>query len=170
MRDRNVLARRERPTTKSYRAAVKQIVLDLQSEFGLNDQELADRLGCSRGTIKNARAEAADLNGVTLANIEYEFGPAALDPFLALGGSRAVPTLSAAGAEGRASLHLSGVLHALIEAQHPDSDGGATITRAELVPILHELRDARTALDALIEITEAPAVRPASRPRTATAA
>lgn len=170
MRERNVLARRERPTTKSYRAAVKQIVLDLQAEFRLNDQELADRLGCSRGTIKNARAEAGDLNGVTLANIEYEFGPAALDPFLALGGSRAVPTMSAAGAELGASLHLSGVLHALIEAQHPNSDGGVLITKGELSPILHELRDARTALDALIQIAEAPAVRSASNTRTASAA
>lgn len=164
MQPRNVLARRCRPTTKSYRSAVKQIVLSVQAEHQLNDQELADRLGCSKSTVKNARTEMTNLDGVTLANVEYEFGPAALDPFLALGGSRAIPVLETVGedADSTATLHLSFVVHALIEAQMPTSPGGAAIKACELRPILNQLRDARTALDALIDIAEQPPARLAS--------
>lgn len=146
-----VLSRRSRPTTKSYRAAVKQIVLGIQADQDLNDPELAERLGCSAGTIKNARTEATNLDGVTLANIEYEFGPSALDPFLALGGSRAMPADVSQDNSMSATVELSEVLHMLIAAQHPSSDGGVEVTAAELAAILPHLRDARQALDVLIE-------------------
>lgn len=147
----NGLPRRSRPTTKSYRAAVKQIVLDVQAAHGLHDAELAERLGCSAGTVKNARTEATNLDGVTLANVEYEFGPAALDPFLALGGSRAIPTDCTNDDAQDATMSLSGVLHALIAAQSPASDGGVKITINELRVLAPKLREARQALDVLIE-------------------
>lgn len=146
-----VLARRSRPTTKSYRAAVKAIVLGIQADHDLNDPELAERLGCSSGTIKNARTEATNLDGVTLANIEYEFGPSALDPFLALGGSRAMPADVSDDNSLSATIELSEVLHLLIAAQHPSSDGGVEVTPAELAAIMTQLRDARQALDVLIQ-------------------
>ena len=145
-----VFARIPKPTQKSYRDAVAAIIVSIQAEHDLTDQELADRLSCSVGTIRNARNKLADLNGVTLANIEREFGPSALDPFLALGGSRAVPLAPDADIVMSAPLELAEVLHKLIEAQSPLSEGGVDITDGELERILPEMRDARTALDALI--------------------
>lgn len=150
----NVLQRLPRPTQKSYRDAVAKIIKAIQDECDLSDAELADRLGCSGPTVANARNKRTDLSGVTLANIEREFGPAALDPFLALGGSRAVPMATACVAEPNAMLPLAAALHALIETQRTDSDGGSETTIAELVQRLPLLVDARTALDALIEIAE----------------
>lgn len=147
----NVLARRSRPTTKSYRAAVKEVILGVQAAHSLNDPELAERLGCSAGTIKNARTEGTNLDGVTLVNVEYEFGPSALDPVMALGGSRCVP-LSTGHSDGiHASMEISEALHLLIAAQSPASEGGVRITPGELTRILPHLRDARQALDMLIE-------------------
>jgi hypothetical protein len=150
----NVLSRRCRPTTKSYRAAVKTIVTTIQGTHGLNDAETAERLGCSAGTIANARNERADLAGVTLANIEYEFGPSALDPFLELGGSRAIPRIAGDDDARRATVELSEVLHLLIAAQDPDSDGGVAVTTAELRSMLPQLRAARQSLDVLTDRAE----------------
>jgi hypothetical protein len=154
----NVLARKPRPTTKSYRAAVKQIVLNLQAEHGLNDPELAERLGCSSGTVKNARTEQTNLDGVTLANIEYEFGPSALDPFLDLGGSRAVPTGSICDTDANVCLALLDALHVIIETQHPNSEGGAETKPAEAAKIVGKLRAARRSLDALIALADSAVV------------
>ena len=147
----NVLPRRSRPTTKSYRSAVKAIITGIQGQQGLNDPELAERLGCSAGTIKNARNEAGNLDGVTLMNVEYEFGPSALDPVLALGGSRSVPLNVGGDDTVSATIELSEVLHLLIAAQSPASDGGVNVTPTELTRILPQLRDARQALDVLID-------------------
>lgn len=150
----NVLARKPRPTKKSYRAAVKKIVLDLQSEHGLNDPELAERLGCSAPTIANARKEMTNLDGVTLANIEYEFGPSALDPFLELGGSRSVPTAATCDTDHNAALALLDALHVIIESQGHSSDGGAQTTPTEAAKIVGKLRAARRSLDALISLAD----------------
>lgn len=147
----NVLARRSRPTTKSYRSAVKQVILGVQGQHGLNDPELAERLGCSASTIKNARTEASNLDGVTLLNVEYEFGPSALDPVVSLGGSRCVPLHVSDNDTVNAPIELSEALHLLISAQSPASEGGVKITANELKRILPHLRDARQALDILID-------------------
>lgn len=151
MNPANVLSRRSRPTTKSYRSAVKSIIVGIQGTHELSDPELAERLGCSAGTIKNARNEAGNLDGVTLMNVEYEFGPSALDPVLALGGSRSVPLNVAADDTVSATIELSEVLHLLIAAQSPASEGGVAVTPTELTRILPQLRDARQALDVLID-------------------
>lgn len=157
-RSNNVLARKPRPTTKSYRAAVKQIVLNLQADQGLNDPELAERLGCSAGTVKNARTEATNLDGVTLANIEYEFGPSALDPFLDLGGSRAVPAGAMCDTDANVCLALLDALHVIIETQHADTDGGTETTPKEAAKIVGKLRSARRSLDALIALADSAVV------------
>lgn len=149
-----VLTRRARPTTKSYRAAVKAVVLDLQATHDLNDPELAARLGCSSGTVKNARNMAGNLDGVTLLNIEHEFGPSALDPVLALGGSRCVPIDAGEGARSDACLALLEALRVIIETKSPDSDGGTDTTAKEAAAILVEMRSARRTLDALIALGE----------------
>ncbi|UAK24206.1 XRE family transcriptional regulator [Sphingomonas nostoxanthinifaciens] len=147
----NVLARPARPTTKSYRGATKKIVLRIQADHDLSDAELAERIGCSAGTVKNARTEATNLDGVTLASIEHEFGVGSIDPFYALGGARGVPRAGQSACPKNAPLELAEALHRLIATQHPSSDGGVETTKVELRAILPFLRDARGALDELIE-------------------
>lgn len=139
----NVLSRRARPTKKSYRAAVKQIIHDLQATYGLNDHDLAERLGCSGPTIANARNERTNLDGVTLANIEYEFGPSALDPFLELSGSRGIPLPVVDKATGCPELALIEALRVVFATPDPDSSER-----------IHTLRAARSELDKLIALGE----------------
>ena len=69
-----------RPTRKAYRAAVKQIVLDVQARKGLSDLELADLIGCHKETVENARNEVNSLDVLTLLNIGYAFGEEAIHP------------------------------------------------------------------------------------------
>jgi hypothetical protein len=78
----NVLRRGSRPTDSSYQEAVKRIIDKIGA--GLTDQELAQRLGCSAGTVSNARNKKGNLCAVTLANIGHEFGADAVLPFAAL--------------------------------------------------------------------------------------
>jgi transcriptional regulator with XRE-family HTH domain len=77
--DFNVSHRRSRATENSYRDAVKEIIDHIGA--GLTDQELADRIGCSAGTISHARNKKGNLSPVTLAHIGDEFGPEALQPY-----------------------------------------------------------------------------------------
>ncbi len=144
---------RSRIENAAYRDAVSAIVNRILRAHGLTDGQLAKRVGCSAGTIKNARTCATNLDAVTLANIERAFGPGAIDPFLALGGVRALP-LAAKGEKAHPTLAIVEGLHRLIETQTPESDGGTRMTARELRAILKELRDARNALDALILIAD----------------
>lgn len=150
MQRSNVLPRRPRPTAKAYLAAVKTIVLRVQALHNLNDSELADRIGCSESTVRNARKELNRLDGVTLANIEHEFGTGAIDPYLALAGARSVPEGAHCDTDANPALEISQALTAIIGTQRPESEAGAETTGAEAAEILPELRDARRVLDALI--------------------
>ncbi|WP_294391991.1 XRE family transcriptional regulator [uncultured Sphingomonas sp.] len=150
-----VLARVARPTTKSYRSAVKEIILRVQADHRLDDAELAERIGCSESTIKNARTEACDLSGKFLAAIEAEFGPGAIDPFYALGGGRSLPLDVRVCVDVNAPLELSAALHLLLATQHPNSEGGVATTPTELRPLLPSLRDARRAIDVCIALAGA---------------
>jgi transcriptional regulator with XRE-family HTH domain len=69
-----------KPTRRAYRAAVKQIVLDVQARKGMSDLELADLIGCHKETIENARNEETSLDVLTLLNIAYAFGEEAIWP------------------------------------------------------------------------------------------
>ncbi len=144
-----------RLTSETYRKAVATIVARIQQAHGLSDAALADRVGCSASTIKNARNRATNLDGVTLASFERVFGPGAIDPFLALGGARAVPP-SPPSAMRHPTLDIVEALHRIIETQDPESEAGARSTPHELQAILRQLRDARGAFDALILIADPP--------------
>jgi hypothetical protein len=146
----NVLGRAPRPTEKSYLDAVRDIILAVQAKHDLTDQELADRLGCSDGTIANARNRASKLGGPTLAALEHEFGPGAIDPFLALGGSRAAPICRPGESGAEPNLPLVQALHTVIEFQSPSSDQGSDISDAECARGLLTFKQARCALDDLI--------------------
>ncbi len=144
---------RPSPTTGSYRAAVRAIMNAVQRRYDLNDVQLADRIGCSASTVRNAKGKHTNLDGVTLATIEQRFGSGSLDPFLALGGSRATP-LPNALPDIDPVLDIVAAMHRLIEAQHSTSEHGYLITSQELLAILRELKDARIAFDTLIALAQ----------------
>lgn len=73
-----------KPSRRSYRAAIKEIILDIKARKSLSDLELADLLGCSKDTIENAQDEACSLDVVTLLNIAYAFGEDAIAPVRSL--------------------------------------------------------------------------------------
>ncbi len=73
-----------RPSSRSYRAAVAQAVREVKARHGLNDERLAELVGCDKDTIKNAENEETNLNAVTLFGLAYAFGEDAIDPVRAL--------------------------------------------------------------------------------------
>lgn len=143
----NVMLPMSLPTQKLLRAAVAKIIRRVQLEQDLTDDDLADALGISVGTVRNARNELADLNAATIARIGARFGAETLDPYAALYGARNVP-LDAGDADALPS--LSGAVHRLAVAQSPGSPGGASILHDELLGMLPELREAQRAINALI--------------------
>lgn len=143
----NVLPTMAMPTQKSLRAAVARIIRSIQLEHHLTDDALADEVGISVGTVRNARNEMADLNANTLAKIGARFGAEALDPYAALYGARNVP-LDARDVDALPS--LSGAVHRLAVAQSPSSPGGAAMLHRELLDMLPDLRAAQSAINALI--------------------
>ncbi|MPS69786.1 XRE family transcriptional regulator [Novosphingobium aerophilum] len=141
-------------SSEDYRQAIALIIRNIQKSGELSDGQLATRLDCSNGTIRNARSRATSLDPLILARIEREFGPGAIDPFLSLAQVRAVP-LATARPQMDPVLAIVEALHRIVEAQSVDSDGGSRITPVELRKIIEELRHGRSALDALIARAEA---------------
>jgi transcriptional regulator with XRE-family HTH domain len=143
----NVLLPIPLPTQSSLRRAVAGIIRGVQLDLDLTDEEMADEIGVSAGTIGNARNEKADLNAATIARIGHRYGVERLDPYAALYGARNVP-IQAEDADALPS--LSGAVHRLAVAQSPASPGGAAVNHTELLDMLPELRAAQQALNALI--------------------
>ncbi len=73
-----------RPSSRSYRAAVAQVVREVKAKHGLNDERLAELVGCDKDTIRNAENEGTNLNAVTLFSVAYAFGEEAIEPVRAL--------------------------------------------------------------------------------------
>jgi transcriptional regulator with XRE-family HTH domain len=69
-----------KPSRNAYRAAVKEIILNVQAAKKWSNLELADFLGCHKDTIDNVLEEASSLEVVTLLNIAYAFGEEAIAP------------------------------------------------------------------------------------------
>ncbi len=136
-------------TTDAYREAISEVIANIRRSASWSDRSLAARIGCSASTIRNARNLTSSLDPALLVRIEQEFGPGAIDPFLALANARAIP-LPQARLNGEPVLAIVTALHRIIEVEANESDGGRRITRAELRKILDELRQARAALDSLI--------------------
>ena len=91
MPDPKVLADCPALTQSSYRSAVAAIVNSLKAEFRESDQDMADRLGCSKATINNASNQRGNLDGVTLLRIGREYGLTRLGPVMHLIGGKSVP-------------------------------------------------------------------------------
>ena len=69
-----------RPTGRSYRVAVAQIIRDVKAREKLSNERLAEEIGCSESTVYNAENENGDLAAVTLLSIAYRFGEEAIEP------------------------------------------------------------------------------------------
>lgn len=62
-----------RVRAEDYRTAVSQIVKEVELEMDWDDEQLAEALGCSKGTIKNARLKKGNLDPVTMLNLGAVF-------------------------------------------------------------------------------------------------
>lgn len=69
-----------RPTRRSYRAAVAEVIRNVKSRHRLSNEALGDVIGCHEDTVGNAENESGDLNPVTLLNLAYAFGEEAIEP------------------------------------------------------------------------------------------
>lgn len=81
-----------RPTGKSYRAAVAQVVRDVKAKRKLSNEAFAEEIGCSEGTVCNAENERGNLEAVTLLSIAFVFGEDAIAPVRELYLCRPAPT------------------------------------------------------------------------------
>lgn len=135
------------PTQKALRTAVAKIIRRVQLDAHLTDEELADELCISIGTVRNARNEQTDLNATTIARIGAKFGAEVLDPYAALYGARNVPIEVE---EVDALPSLTGAVHRLAVAQTPSSPGGTKLHHTELLDMLPDLRAAQAAINALL--------------------
>lgn len=69
-----------RPSGRSYRAAVAQVIREIKARKKLSNEALAEEIGCSESTVYNAERESGNLEAVTLLNIAYRFGEEAIAP------------------------------------------------------------------------------------------
>ena len=69
-----------KPNKRSIRAAVKQMILDVQASNGLSDEELAEIIGGCKETVTNWREEASTMNTEALLLFAYCFGEEAIAP------------------------------------------------------------------------------------------
>ncbi len=143
----NVFARNSRPSTKSYRSAVAAIIRAVQAQHHLCDGELAEQLGCSIGTVRNARNEMGNLDGVFLASLQWAFGPDTLDPLQSLSNARGVPENSTCTTDVNPIIKLAEAIGKLAETQRDDSEHGPNTGPSEAVKLLPVLRQARAVLD-----------------------
>lgn len=143
----NVLLPMACPTQNKLRTAISKIICGVQHDTCLTDEELADELGISVGTVRNSRNRLTDLNATTIARIGAKWGVERLDPYSALWGARNVPLQCE---EADALPSLSAAVHHLAVAQSPTSPGGATVMHRELLDMLPDLRAAQARINALI--------------------
>lgn len=133
----NVFLPMQLPTQKSLRAAVAQIIRDIQASAHETDQCTADKLGISIGTVRNARDEKTDLNALTIARIGAIYGADAVSPYNALYGATAH---GIASHDAAPLAELASALAALTGADSPKA-------RFDTLPAL---KDAAEALDGYI--------------------
>ncbi len=147
----NVLLPMQLPTQNSLRSAVGNMIRDIQRDHRETDQDTADRLGVSKGTVVNARNGTTDLNALTIARIGAVYGADYVNPYNALYGA----TATSVQRETEDPLcHMARAVSRMCDMRCPDGPGGATETPKELLDALPDLKRARAALDGLIARTE----------------
>lgn len=131
----------------AYRDAVARVLLNVQRDFEVTLQDIAERIDVSLGTVSNAANKRNDLSPLYVQRLGKVFGPSMLDPIARISGGRIVP-LSTADIDALPSLSAS--VHRLAVAQSPDSPGGYALTHSELLAMLPDLRCAVEAINSLI--------------------
>lgn len=147
----NVLLPIPLPSQKSLRAAVADIIRDVQKAFSEDDQDTADRIHVSPGTIANARNCKTDLNATTIARIGAVYGAHYIDPYHRLYGACA-QSLNYSKADPLAPLAESVAL--LCRMRSSESDGGRIETPKEQLDALPALKSAARELTAYIASIE----------------
>lgn len=160
-RSTKVLTRAPRPTKNRYRSAIAAIIRQIKAQHGLTNDELGERVGCTGQTIGNAENERNDLSGLTLANIQHEFGADAIDEFQALAGARGVPEAAPHASESDLIAAMGDVIGKLARIKSVNSDAGELVTPTEARDVLPTLRQSSRDLDALIVAYEQMLVRAA---------
>lgn len=94
-------------TQTSMRDAISGIVRSIQSATGESDQDTADRLGVSAGTIANARNRNADLNMLTLLKIGPEYGLHHLNPLALLAGGKLANAEAVCSSDREMPMHVA---------------------------------------------------------------
>jgi len=147
----NVLLPMVLPTQSSLRGAVGNMIRDIQRDHSETDQDTADRLGVSKGTIVNARNGTTDLNALTIARVGAVYGAAYVDPYHRLYGSVAAPV---AASMADPLPDMARAVAMLCEMRCPRGEGGAIETPKEQLDALPDLKRTRAALDAYISRIE----------------
>ncbi len=142
----NVLLKKSRLTQSLTRQLIANAVRTVQAEHGLTDTDLADILGCSAGTIKNARNGDGQMQPHTLFSL-MDVKPTALDGLLHHFDRRSVPI--AAKCDTDALPSTAAAVHKLAVVTAEGSPGGKAITDGECLDIESEI-DA--ALDSLHDL------------------
>lgn len=84
-----------RIASKDYRAKVSQIILEIRAEYGLTQEDLAEKIGVSETTISNAERQLGNLDAVAMLNLGVKFGGARrLAPIIALVNGNPEPELT----------------------------------------------------------------------------
>jgi transcriptional regulator with XRE-family HTH domain len=92
--DNKVLRSAASLTQSSMQSAIASIVQGIQADTGESDQDTADRLGVSAGTIANARNKRGAMSTMTLLRIGKEYGIERLQPVMHLVGAKSVPEIA----------------------------------------------------------------------------
>lgn len=147
----NVLLPMACPTQKLLRAAVANMIRDIQRDFSETDQDTADALGISIGTVRNARNEMADLGAVTIARIGHKYGAHFVDPYHRLYGACA-QSLQVSQTDPLAP--LAEAVAVICRNRSHDSDGGRNETPKEQLDALPVLKLAAREITAYIASIE----------------
>lgn len=147
----NVLLPMALPTQSSLRSAIGNMMRDIQRDRRETDQDTADKLGVSKGTIVNARNGATDLNALTIARIGAVYGSHYVDPYHALYGATATPVHKASDDP---LCHLARAVSTICDMRCPNGPGGNVELPKEKLDALPTLRAARASLDSYIASIE----------------
>ncbi|MES2782988.1 MAG: hypothetical protein V4657_09345 [Pseudomonadota bacterium] len=139
------------PTQKSLRGAVAAMIRDIQRDRHETDQDTADRLGISVGTVRNARNEITDLGAVTIARIGHHYGAHYVDPYHRLYGACA-QSLRCSKSDPLAP--MAEAVATICKMRSLASEGGRSETPKEQLDALPALKEAARELTAYIASIE----------------
>ncbi len=143
---RNGLGKSALITERLWQAFASAAVGRVQLAGGMTDQELADNIGCSAGTVGNARNMKGELQGRTFANL-MRVDPFAMEAVLNHFGRRSVPIEAKCDTDELVS--TTAAVASIARVKSPTSPGKGDITDGECLSIESDIDAALEALSAL---------------------